>query len=79
MICASTREYEDRAVYFANNPAALTEVRKRLARNLHTEPLFNLPRFVKNLERAYLAMWQRYASGEVPVSLDVAKLPRTGK
>jgi protein O-GlcNAc transferase len=79
MICASTREYEDRAVYYAKNPAALAEVRERLAQNLHTEPLFNLPRFVKNLERAYLAMWQRYASGEVPVSLDVAKSPRIGE
>jgi predicted O-linked N-acetylglucosamine transferase (SPINDLY family) len=79
MICASTREYEDRAVYFANNPAALAEVRERLARNLRTEPLFNPPRFVKNLERAYLAMWQRHASGEPPVSLDVAKLPRAGE
>jgi predicted O-linked N-acetylglucosamine transferase (SPINDLY family) len=75
MICASTREYEDRAVYFANNPAALAKVRERLARNLRTEPLFNPPRFVKNLEKAYLAMWQRHASGEPPVSLDVAKLP----
>ncbi len=79
MICASTREYEDRAVYFANNTALLAEVRERLARNLRTEPLFNLPRFVRNLETAYLAMWQRHVSGEVPVSLDVAKFTSAGE
>ena len=71
MICGSTREYEDRAVYFAENPAALAEVHGRLARNRLTGPLFDLPRFVRNLERAYGIMWQRYVSGEAPVGFTV--------
>lgn len=76
MICSSTQEYEDRAVYFAMNRAALAEVRGWLARNLYTEPMFNLPRFVRHLESAYMTMWQRHVSGEAAVSFNVSALPR---
>lgn len=71
MICASTQEYEDRAVYLATDPTALGAVRERLARNLRSEPLFDLPRFTRHLEDAYLAIWQRHLSGEGPTSLSV--------
>jgi predicted O-linked N-acetylglucosamine transferase (SPINDLY family) len=79
MICATTQEYEDRAVYFATNPTALVEVRTRLARNLHTEPLFDLPRFVQHLEQAYLMMWLRHASDSSPEGFNVMALPNVGE
>ena len=75
MICASTRDYEDRAVSFSGNAEALAEVRSRLARNLKSEPLFNQSRFVRHLESAYLGMWQHYRSGKPPESFDLPALP----
>lgn len=71
MVCNSTREYEDRAVYFAETPAALAKIRERLVRNRHTEPLFDLSRFVRNLECAYGVMWRKYVLGEPPASFTV--------
>ena len=76
MVCTSTRDYEDRAVYFANNPAALNAVQKRLAVNLRTEPLFDLPRFVGRLEDAYLGMWKCHVSGNGLKVIDPVNLPR---
>jgi predicted O-linked N-acetylglucosamine transferase (SPINDLY family) len=78
MICDSTPEYEDRAVYFASNRSALSAVQERLSRNRHREPLFDLPRFVQHLEDAYREMWQRHLSGEAPTSFSVAARPRAG-
>jgi predicted O-linked N-acetylglucosamine transferase (SPINDLY family) len=78
MICDSTQEYEDRAVYFANNRSALSAVRERLSRNLHREPLFDLPRFVRHLEDAYREMWRRHLSGAAPASFNVSARPRAG-
>jgi predicted O-linked N-acetylglucosamine transferase (SPINDLY family) len=72
MICTSSKEYEDRAVFFANNAEALSEVRDRLARNRRSYPLFDTPRFVRHLETAYLEMWRRHASQKGPESFDVA-------
>jgi protein O-GlcNAc transferase len=71
MICSSTRQFEDRAVELAGNPEALLAVRNRLAANLHTEPLFDLPRFVRHLEDGYQAMWRRYLAGEGPSAIQV--------
>lgn len=78
MICNSIQEYEDRAVYFANDNSALSAVRARLAQNVHTEPLFDIQRFCRHLEDAYLAMWQHHTSGKALASINVPARPRTG-
>lgn len=71
MICLSTKEFEDRAVFLAHNFEALAKVRDRLARNRLSEPLFDTPRFVRHLECAYLGMWKRHSSAEGPENFDV--------
>lgn len=78
MICESTRDYEDRAVYLATNRSVLSGVRERLARNLCTEPLFDLARFARHLEDAYLEMWRRHLSGEAPAGFNISGRPRAG-
>ena len=47
----------------------LAEIKGRLARNRTTAPLFDTPRFCRNMERAYKAMWDVYAAGEAPKML----------
>ena len=43
-----------------------------------TEPLFDTGRFTRNLEAAYLAMWERHQSGQppAPMSIDDVIAPR---
>ena len=52
----------------------LTGVKTKLLRNRETEPLFDTKRFTRNLEAAYLAMWERQQRGDPPerVSVDDA-------
>lgn len=71
MICSSTQEFEDRAVFFANNATALAMVRDRLARSRLSAPLFDTPLFVRHLESAYREIWRRHLSDEGPESFDV--------
>jgi len=75
MVCASIREYEDRAVSLASKKNTLSEIKNRLEKNIKTAPLFNQARFVRHLEKAYLGMWERYSSRAAPESFDLTALP----
>jgi protein O-GlcNAc transferase len=71
LITFSLEEYETRAVQLAHNPDALQEIRRRLAENRLTAPLFDTPRFVRNLESAYQEMWNIFLSGQSPRQIEV--------
>ncbi len=60
LIAKDTDGYEALALELARNPGRLAEFQTRIAQTLHTAPLFDTPRFVQNLERAYEQMWQVY-------------------
>ncbi len=72
MITDSPREYEERAYYLATHPDVLRQVREKLAGNRLAMPLFDTVRQVRNLEVAYLTMFQRHAAGWAPESFHVA-------
>ncbi|XP_015626031.1 probable UDP-N-acetylglucosamine--peptide N-acetylglucosaminyltransferase SEC [Oryza sativa Japonica Group] len=63
MIVSSMKEYEDRAVDLALNPAKLQALTNKLKEVRMTCPLFDTARWVRNLERAYYKMWNLYCSG----------------
>ncbi|GMN25847.1 hypothetical protein TIFTF001_001078 [Ficus carica] len=66
MIVSSMREYEEKAVSLALNRPKLQALTNKLkAARLHC-PLFDTERWVRNLERAYLKMWNLHCSGKCP-------------
>ncbi len=69
LVAGNLREYERKAVHLAGNPGELRRLRAYLEEKRSELPLFDSRRCVENLERAYLAMWQRYRSGERPERL----------
>jgi protein O-GlcNAc transferase len=71
LITHSVEEYETLAVKLANNPVELQEIRQRLARNRLVAPLFDTPRFVRNLESAYKEMWKIFLAGKPPGQIEV--------
>ncbi|MEW6267028.1 MAG: tetratricopeptide repeat protein [Thermodesulfobacteriota bacterium] len=73
MIAGSPEEYESLAVKLARDPAALGSIKSRLAQNKHSQALFDTPRFVLGLERAYERMWELFVSGHGPESWTVAE------
>ncbi|NJL58360.1 MAG: hypothetical protein HC887_00630 [Desulfobacteraceae bacterium] len=52
----------------------MKKVRQRLEKNRYTEPLFDTPRFARNLESAYQQVWQIYRRGETPRVIDTISL-----
>jgi protein O-GlcNAc transferase len=55
--------YEELALRLASDPAALGEIKARLAANRATSPLFDTDRYRRNIEAAYLDMVAAYRRG----------------
>ena len=71
LVAHSPDEYEALALKLARDPGALAVVKAKLADNRVGAPLFDTARFTRNLETAYLTMWERHRSGEPPASFAV--------
>ena len=68
LIAQSVSEYEAMAQNFASAPALLAKVREKLARNRASCALFDTVQMTRNLEAAYVRMWQRHQCGASPTS-----------
>jgi protein O-GlcNAc transferase len=77
LITNSLEEYEALALRLARDPNALAGVKQKLARHRLTFPLFNTELFTRQLEAAYISMWERYQRGESPASFSVEPIDRT--
>jgi len=66
LIAKDPRDYERLAVLLANDPELLQSYRNRLLANRSKAPLFDTGRFVSNLEKAYLFMWENFKAGSNP-------------
>ena len=63
LVTTSLADYESLALRLAENPSELKAIRKKLAKNLPTAPLFDCARSTRNVEQAYEVMWRRHLEG----------------
>lgn len=73
LITHSLEAYEALVLRMARDRDQLETVRNRLRRNLATEPLFDIHRFVRNLERAFEDMVSIWRAGEAPRQIEVGE------
>jgi predicted O-linked N-acetylglucosamine transferase (SPINDLY family) len=66
LITSTQEEYEALAIELALNPMKLADIKLRLASNRLTAPLFDAPLFTKNLEAAYVKIYEKYQAGLEP-------------
>jgi protein O-GlcNAc transferase len=66
LVTSNLADYETLALKLVREPALLTQLKARLARNRNTCPLFDTDRFSRNIEAAYVKMWQIWQNGETP-------------
>ncbi|HYM18909.1 MAG TPA: hypothetical protein VEU06_10120, partial [Micropepsaceae bacterium] len=59
------------ALRLARDPAALSEIKAKLARNLKTTTLFDTKLYTCNLEKAFVEMCQRSRNGEPAKGFEV--------
>lgn len=71
LITESHEAYEQRALDLALNREAYASIRKKLARNRETAPLFKTELFARHLETAYQLAYQRYFDGSEPQTIRV--------
>jgi len=72
LIAGSLQEYQELAVRFAHDRSLLEEIKCKLVKNRDSYPLFDAKRHCRNLEAAFIAMWERQQRGEEPASFSVA-------
>jgi len=60
LVTTTWAEYEALAIELATHPEGLGVIRERLVKNRLTTALFNTSLFAKNLESAYIKMYERY-------------------
>ena len=72
LIASSAVAYEALALQLARDPARLADIRTRLSVQKRTAPLFDTARFTRDLEAAFVTMWERQQRGEAPAAFAVA-------
>ena len=72
LIARDEDDYAELAIALARDSGRLARIKRHLAKNKARMPLFDTPRYVRNLEQAFERMWERHAAGEPPAGFDVA-------
>jgi protein O-GlcNAc transferase len=76
LITTSIEDYAALALRLARDPERLALLRRKLALNRPSFPLFDTERFTRHIEAAYTTMWERAERGERPESFAVAPIER---
>jgi predicted O-linked N-acetylglucosamine transferase (SPINDLY family) len=66
LITSTQQRYEQLAIELASTPPRLAQIRAKIQENRLSSPLFDTPRFARNLEAAYVAIHDRYQAGLPP-------------
>jgi predicted O-linked N-acetylglucosamine transferase (SPINDLY family) len=66
LITSTQQRYEELAIELAMNPQRLAQIKGKLRDNRLSSPLFDTPKFARNLEAAYMAIHARYEVGLPP-------------
>ena len=75
LVTGSLAEYEALALKIARDPDYLAALKAKLENSRTASPLFDTARFTRNIEAAYLAMWERSRRGEPPAHFAVGREP----
>jgi len=66
LITTTPQAYEDLAIELAANTEKLAAIKRKLANNRLTTPLFDTQLYARRLDAAYTAMYERYQAGLAP-------------
>uniref|UniRef100_F6V0M2 UDP-N-acetylglucosamine--peptide N-acetylglucosaminyltransferase 110 kDa subunit n=1 Tax=Ciona intestinalis TaxID=7719 RepID=F6V0M2_CIOIN len=66
LIAENSQQYEDIAVRLGTDMDYLKSVRAKVWHRRSTSPLFNVKRYVSDLEKLLFKMWRKYENGEDP-------------
>ena len=73
LITSTSQAYESLAIELASNSGKLAHIKRKLADNRLTSPLFDTCLFTRHIEAAYTAMYERHKAGLSPDHLYVPR------
>jgi len=71
LVTSSQEDFEALAVSLSRDPARLAGLRRRLAENRLTCPLFDIASAARHLERVYVAIYERHLAGLPPDHIEI--------
>jgi protein O-GlcNAc transferase len=71
LVTDNLEDYERLVLRIAREPTLLQELRERLQRNRVSHPLFDADLYRRNLEAAYVRMWEAWQRGASPATFAV--------
>jgi predicted O-linked N-acetylglucosamine transferase (SPINDLY family) len=71
LVTSSVEAYEALAIELAGNPERRAAIKRKLAANRPTAPLFDTARYTRHIEAAYVAMYERWQAGLPPTDIAV--------
>jgi predicted O-linked N-acetylglucosamine transferase (SPINDLY family) len=72
LVTTSLDDYQAMALRLARDAESLAGLRARLEASRRNSPLFDAGQFARNLEKAYIIMWEIYACGQQPHAFTVS-------
>jgi predicted O-linked N-acetylglucosamine transferase (SPINDLY family) len=69
LITSNIEDYENFAVYLANNPEKLKEIKEKLLSSVKNSNTFNTKIYTKNLEKAYQQIYENYHQNLAPENI----------
>jgi protein O-GlcNAc transferase len=75
LVTANAHDYENLALSLARDTAQRMSIRERLEQHRELAPLFNADRLRRNIEAAYMMMWEISRGGRAPASFAVPLPP----
>jgi predicted O-linked N-acetylglucosamine transferase (SPINDLY family) len=66
LITTTQQQYESTAIELATNPEKLNAIKDKLEQNRLTTALFDTTHFTKNIEAAYIKIYERYQADLPP-------------
>lgn len=74
LITTSIKEYEVKAIELATNREKILELKKKIIDTKYSMPVFDMPKYVKNIEMVIKETWKQYITGDEYKSFDVIDL-----
>ncbi|MSP89971.1 MAG: hypothetical protein EXQ92_14350 [Alphaproteobacteria bacterium] len=71
LVAPTLANYVERVIALGRDAHARAAIRKRVLNAYETAPLFDVPGFVRDLERTYEAMWARHKAGLPPAPIEL--------
>jgi predicted O-linked N-acetylglucosamine transferase (SPINDLY family) len=69
LVTSNVDDYENFAIYLANNPKSLKEIKEKLLFSIKDSNTFNTKIYTKNLEKAYQLVYERYHQNLKPENI----------